>query len=55
MNRIVVVNEMGQVVYDVNVNDSTAILNMGQYGAGVYMIRIYAENGMSVKRLTVVK
>ena len=55
MNRIVVVNEMGQVVYDAEVNESAAILNMGQYGTGVYMIRIYAENGMSVKRVTVVK
>jgi len=55
MNRIVVVNEMGQVIYDAEVNESAAILNMGQYGTGVYMIRIYAENGMSVKRVTVVK
>ena len=55
MQRITVVNELGQVVYDAEVNDNTAILNMSQFGAGVFMVRIYAENGMSVKRVNVVR
>ena len=55
MQRIVVVNELGQVVYDTEVNNSMTILNMSQFGAGMFMIRIYAENGMSVKRVTVMR
>ena len=55
MQRLTVVNELGQVVYDAEVNDSTAILNMSQFGTGVFMIRIYAENGMSVKRVNVIR
>ena len=55
MQRLTVVNELGQVVYDAEVNDSTTILNMSQFGTGVFMVRIYAENGMSVKRVTVVR
>jgi hypothetical protein len=55
MQRLTVVNELGQVMYDTEVNDSTTILNMSQFGTGVFMIRIYAENGMSVKRVTVVR
>ena len=55
MQRLTVVNELGQVVYDTEVNNSTTILNMSQFGAGVFMIRIYAENGMSVKRVTVMR
>ena len=55
MQRLTVVNELGQVVYDAEVNDSTTILNMSQFGVGVFMIRIYGENGMSVKRVTVVR
>ena len=55
MTRIVVMNELGQVMLDTEVNDSTALLNMSQYGVGVYMIRIYGETGMSVKRVTVVR
>ena len=53
MQRLTVVNELGQVVYDAEVNDSTTILNMSQFGTGVFMVRIYAENGMSVKRVNV--
>jgi len=55
MQRITVVNELGQVVYDAEVNDSTTILNMSQFGTGVFMVRIYAENGMSVKRVNVIR
>ena len=55
MQRLTVVNELGQVVYDTEVNDSTAILNMSQFGAGIYMVRIYGETGMNVKRVTVVR
>ena len=55
MTRLTVVNELGQVVYDAEVNDSTTILNMSQFGVGVFMVRIYGENGMSVKRVTVVR
>ena len=55
VQRLTVVNEMGQVVYDAEVNDSTTTLNMSQFGVGVFMIRIYAENGMSVKRVSVIR
>ena len=55
MNRITVVNEVGQVVYNAEVNDNMVILNMSQFGTGVYMIRIYTENGMGVKRVSVIR
>ena len=55
MQRLTVVNELGQVVYDAEVNNDTETLNMSQFGTGVFMIRIYAENGMSVKRVSVIR
>ena len=55
MQRLTVVNELGQVVYDAEVNNDTETLDMSQYGAGVYMIRIYTENGMGVKRVNVIR
>jgi hypothetical protein len=55
MQRLSVVNELGQVVYDAETCNDTETLNMGQFGAGIYVIRIYTENGMSVKRVTVIK
>ncbi len=54
MQRLTVVNELGQVVYDAEVSSDTETLNMSPFGAGVYMIRIYTENGMGVKRVSVI-
>jgi hypothetical protein len=31
------------------------MLDMSQFGAGVFMIRIYTENGMGVKRVSVIR
>ena len=55
MTRISIVNTMGQVVYEQNVNADEVVLDMAKYEAGVYMVNIYTENGSSVKRVTVVK
>ena len=55
MQRLTVVNELGQVVYDAEVSNDTETLNMSQFGVGVYMIRIYTENGMGVNRVSVIR
>jgi hypothetical protein len=55
MTHITVFNAMGQMVYNQDVNGDEMILNMAQYEAGVYMVRIDTANGSSVKRITVVK
>ena len=55
MQRLTVVNELGQVVYDAEVSNDTETLDMSQFGVGVYMIRIYTENGMGVKRVSVIR
>ncbi|MCQ2320565.1 MAG: choice-of-anchor J domain-containing protein [Bacteroidales bacterium] len=55
MNRITVVSVLGQVVYDVEVEGDSQIINMAQFNAGVYMVRIATENGVSTQRVTVVK
>ena len=55
MNHIAVVNALGQVVYSADVNTDMTQLNLGQFNAGIYMVRISTENGVGVKRVTVVK
>ena len=55
MNRITVVSVLGQVVYDAEVEGDSQIINMAQFNAGVYMVRIATENGVSTQRVTVVK
>ena len=55
MNRITVVSVLGQVVYDAEVEGESQIINMAQFNAGMYMVRIATENGVSTQRVTVVK
>ena len=55
MVRISIVNTLGQVVYDKAVEGNEAIINMAQFGNGVYMVNIATENGTSVKRVIVSK
>ena len=55
MKHITVVSALGQVVYDADVDADMIQLNLGQFKAGVYMVRIDTENGVTVKRVNVVK
>ena len=55
MNRIIVVSVLGQVVFDTELDADSYTLNMGQFNAGMYMVRVYTEDGMTVKRVTVMK
>ena len=55
MRRITICNVLGQVVYDRNVDSDNEIINMSQYEAGIYMVRIATENGVAVKRISVAK
>ena len=40
MTRVSVINALGQVMYDAEVNADEVVLNMGQYNAGIYMVNI---------------
>ncbi len=49
INHITVMNVLGQVVFEGNVDGNITTLDMSQYQAGVYMVRVVTENGESVK------
>ena len=49
INHVTVMNTLGQVVYDSHVDGNMTTLDMSQYQAGVYMVRVKTENGESVK------
>lgn len=53
MKHIDVINALGQVIYNTNVSGESVSLDMSLYPAGVYMVRVEAANGVSVKRVTV--
>ena len=55
MNRVTVINALGQTIFDAPTDGNHLILDLSQYGTGMYMIRISFENGVSVKRVSVVK
>lgn len=55
MNRITITNTLGQVVYDANVNSDNEVVNMTQFESGIYMINVATEDGMAVRRVTVVR
>lgn len=55
MQRLMVLNELGQVVYDTETGTDTETLNLSQFGTGIFMVRIYTENGIGVKRVTVIR
>ena len=51
IQHITIVSVLGQVVYDADVNTNEVILNMSQFNAGIYLIRVMTENGEVVKRV----
>ena len=55
MTHITVTNALGQIVYDSDICGDMYELNMGQYNAGLYMVRIASESGVNVQRVTLVK
>ncbi|MDD4372437.1 MAG: carboxypeptidase regulatory-like domain-containing protein [Bacteroidales bacterium] len=55
MNRITVINAVGQVVYDSEISNVRTQFNVASYEAGVYVVRINTESGVVTKRLTIVR
>lgn len=55
MNHVSVMNALGQVVYETSVCTESVTLDLGQYEAGIYMVCVNSDNGVSVRRVSVVK
>ena len=53
MNRVTVTNALGQTVFDAPTDGSQMVLDLSQYGTGIYLLRIGCENGVCVKRVLV--
>ena len=48
--RIEIINLLGQVIYTANVNDNDFTINVSDYRAGVYFIRLSGRQGVATKR-----
>ena len=52
MKRVTITNTLGQVVYDNEANSDNEVINMSQYDAGIYMVRITTESGSVVRKVS---
>jgi hypothetical protein len=55
MSHITVVSVLGQVVYDAEVDCDNYTLNMNQFNAGMYTVRVATADGVAVRRVTVIR
>lgn len=55
MTRLTVMNALGQVVYDAPVDADEVSLDLAQFGAGMYVVRINTATETLVKRISVVR
>lgn len=55
MKHITVMNALGQVVYDAPAETELVRMNLGQYGAGMYLIRVETERETLIRKVSVAK
>jgi len=55
INHITLLNVLGQVLYDATAEGNSLVLDLSQYEAGMYMVRVSTESGDVVKRINVVR
>ena len=55
MTHVTITNTLGQVMLDEEVVSDNQVINMSQYKAGVYVVRIATETGVAVERITVIE
>jgi len=55
LQRLTVMNVLGQVLYNHEVKADNAQINMTQFGTGTFLIRIYTESGTTVRRVNVIR
>ena len=55
MQRIIIANTLGQIVYDAEIDGNETMLNMSQFGAGLFTIHVITANGIGTRQVTVVR
>lgn len=55
INHVTVLNTLGQVLYSATAEGNSFVLDMSQYEAGMYIVRVSTENGDIVKNVNVIR
>lgn len=53
IKNVMVINALGQTVYETRVDSDSATIDLAMFGTGIYMLRIGTSNGVSLKRVMV--
>lgn len=53
MSRITLINTLGQVVLDKAVDGDNELLDLSKYETGIYMLRVFTEEGVVTKRIMI--
>ena len=55
MSTIMVFNLVGQKVYEDNINGDECVINMKEFGSGIYMVKIQTANGSTTQKVSVIE
>ena len=55
LNTVEVYNLVGQKVYEENIIGDECVINMKEFGSGIYMVKIQALNGSTTQKISVIE
>ena len=55
LSNVAVFNLVGQKVYEDNINGDECVINMKEFGIGIYMVRIQTLNGSTTQKVSVIE
>ena len=55
LKRITIINTLGQIMHDEDANSDNVTVDMSRFDAGIYVLRIVTDNGMTTQRVSVVR
>lgn len=55
LNTVAVFNLVGQKVYEETVNSDECVINMKEFGSGIYMVRIQTMTGSTTQKVSVIE
>jgi len=55
LNTVEVYDLVGQKVYEENINGDECVINMKEFGSGIYMVKIQALNGSTTQKISVIE
>ncbi|MCR5035871.1 MAG: S8 family serine peptidase [Bacteroidales bacterium] len=55
IQRVTIVNMLGEMVYDAEVNTNSITIQLTDYQSGMYFVNVLTDNGLITKKLTIYK